>query len=239
MCKLRGLAEKQILHHKKLHLLQRLVHFLQIRVGLRHVIPDDPEPLEPTRNRRVPHVGRFHAAFRGQRTAGDGLMQQCQLRIVQTLVAGEVGREAAHIRGPLHIVLSTQGIDAGARLSDVAGGQGEVTERDDPMTAPAMFRHTETMDAERRAAAPITPSRLVDEMGRHAGDGFSRFRRTVRDGLEPVIDALGPCRDEGLIEEPLLRQNVAHRIEQGDVACRVAVADADRPAAPAPCAWDR
>ena len=43
----------------------------------------------------------------------------------------------------------------GARLSDVAGGQGEITERDDPMASPAVFRHTETMQAQNEA--PLLP----------------------------------------------------------------------------------
>src|SRR5512140_1136537 len=116
-------------------------------------------------------------------------MQRCQLRIVQALVACEVGRETAHIRGPLHIVMPAQGIDAGARLSNVAAGQSEVTERNDPATAPAMFRHAEAMDTERGAAAPIESGRLVDEMGWHAGDGFSRFQPAVREGLDPVLNA--------------------------------------------------
>ena len=40
------------------------------------------------------------------------------------------------------------------------------------MTAPAMFRHTEAMDAS-EAPLTIAPSRLADEMGRHGGDGFA------------------------------------------------------------------
>ncbi len=39
----RGLAHEQVLHHKKLHFPERLVHFLEIRIGLRHVVADDPE----------------------------------------------------------------------------------------------------------------------------------------------------------------------------------------------------
>jgi hypothetical protein len=70
------------------------------------------------------------------------------------------------------------------------------------MAAPAVFLHTETMDAERRPAVPITPSRLAEKIGRHSGDGSRRFRRAVRNRLEPVRNALGPCRDETLIEKP-------------------------------------
>jgi len=80
-----------------------------------------------------------------------------------------------------------------------------------------MFRHTETMDAERRATASIAPSRLADRWAGTPVNNFSRFRRTVRDRLDPVLNAFGPCRDEGLIEKPSLDQNMAHRIEQGDV----------------------
>src|SRR5262245_31719667 len=153
------------------------MYFLQIRVGLRDIVADDPESLKSARDGRVPHVGGFHASLHRQRTTGDGLMQRCQIRIVQTLVAGKVGRETTHIRSPLYIVLPAQGIDAGTRLSDVAGGQSQITERDDSMAAPSMFRHAETMAAERGPTAPVESSRLTNKMGRHAGYGFSRFRR--------------------------------------------------------------
>src|SRR5262249_1960369 len=113
-----GLAHKQILDDEKLQVPECLMHLLQIGIGLCNIVADDPEPLESAGDRGIPHIRRLHASFRRQGTSCHALMQRCECEIVQTLIAGKVGGQTPDIRGALHIVLPTQGIDASAGLTD-------------------------------------------------------------------------------------------------------------------------
>ena len=86
------LAEEEILDDEELQTLQRRMDLLQIWIGLSDVIPDDPERLEPTSERRVPTCREFSSpspSATGDRSRPDVRRQG---GISERLIPGKEGR---------------------------------------------------------------------------------------------------------------------------------------------------
>ena len=214
-------AEKQILDDEKIELLERRMNFFQIRVGLSHVISDNPETLERSRQRGIPHVRRLHAAGRWQGPSCDCEMRRRQRWIRKRLIPGKECGQAADIRCPLHIVLPAQGVDPGTGLPDVAGRQREIHQRHHPMASPAMFGHAQAMHRHGAAACGISSRGFGDEMSGHAGQPRRQFRSTTLHHIEPFLEPLGPVTHECRIGQMFLRDDMAHAIQQRHVCTRM------------------
>ena len=129
-------------------------------------------------------------------------------------------RQGPDVAGALDIVLAAQWVDAGGRLSQVAGDHGQVGEAED-VVCPCRVLGDPHAVYNRG-----TFGRRVHPRGEHdvgAGD--------TRDALHPlggvggdhrahVLAALGPCGHELLVLQALGKDDVEDAVYQGDVGAR-------------------
>ena len=125
-----GLVQEQILHDDAVHGAQRLVHMLGVGIRLGDVLTLHEQALESAFHRLVEHVGDTEARLIVELRLPHRLEDAAHDIVVHVAVARELMRERTHVAGALHIILSTERIDAHPVAPDIAGEHGEVGHAD-------------------------------------------------------------------------------------------------------------
>jgi hypothetical protein len=120
------LVLEQVLYDEQVERRQSRVHVLGVRVGLRDVLALDEQRAERAVERGVEHVRDPQPGLLEDRRPPEVVVDLAHRGVRHVPVAGQLVRERAHVAGALHVVLSTQRVDADALAADVAGGHREV-----------------------------------------------------------------------------------------------------------------
>ncbi len=67
----------------------------------------------------------------------------------------------------------------------------------------------------------IDARRFPDLLGRHTADLLRPFRCVRLEGFQIIAEAFGPLRDELLVVQFFLHNDMSHRLKNGDIAARV------------------
>ena len=142
------------------------------------------------------------------------------LGIVDRLVAVEVGRVRAGVVQPLDVVLAAQGVEARRLVAEVPRHQHEVRERPDVVDAARVLGDAERVEDRRVPLGRVLARRGPDVLRGHAGDLLGLLGRVAGNDLADGIEVVRELADVLLVLEPLLEDDVHHRVDQPDVRAR-------------------
>ena len=120
------LIEEQVVDDDQFHRGKTRCHMVRVGVGLEDILALNIDGAERAIHRRVEHVGDAQARFRIQHSAPFRLEHGAGGGIGNMPIARQLVREAAHVAGPLHVVLPPQRVHPHPRPADIAGGHGQI-----------------------------------------------------------------------------------------------------------------
>ncbi|MNC02405.1 hypothetical protein D3C75_497800 [compost metagenome] len=138
-------------------------------------------------------------------------------RVLHKLVAREGIRQGAHIAGTLHVILPAYRVDPDVGFAEIAGQHREAGQRAYGLHPLPELGHAHAPQQRRGFGPGVQARRLADLLCADAGDGLDRLRRVALDYLTVFIKAFGAGRDKCRVIQLLGNNDVANRIQQGDV----------------------
>src|SRR5262249_6805174 len=139
---------------------------------------------------RVHDLDHGLAALRRQLHTPGLLVLGADLRILYRLVIGEKHRNETGVGGALHVVLSTQGMEAGAGPADLAGDERQRDQAAGIVGAVGVLRHAHAPEDDRAFGAGVGASDFTQRVGLDAADRRHLVGREVLDVLLPRLEAL-------------------------------------------------
>ena len=207
------------MHHDELHRPQRRLDVLGVGVALGDVLALHVEPLERPADRGVEHVGDAQPGLGLDAHAPQRLVDLAHLGPRHVPVPGQLVRERAHVARPLHVVLPAQWVHPDALAAEVAGEHREVGHAHDHRRALAVLGDAEAVVDRRVGPGGVQPCGRTQLGCRDAGLELGRLGRVLgsRDELEVGVGVLAAGAHELLVPQPLGDDDVAHRVDEGDV----------------------
>ena len=168
-----GFRQEEILHHQKIQFLKTGLAVIQIRVGDQGIFTDDIKGLELSLVGGRNHLGDFQPGLVGQfvNPPGGGHFLAGR-RIDHFLVSGVYVRQAAHVAGPLDVVLTPQGIDPPALDAQVAAKHGQIGQGLDVVRAGGVLGDAHAVQYVAARGTGIHPGGVDDILGGNAGNGL-------------------------------------------------------------------
>ena len=119
-------GQKDILHDEDLKSLEKLHGPLLVCFRLSRVFANDVERSEVPMFHRLKHTAQVQAAFRRDLHPPGLFKSRAQFVILHMLKSRQPVRNGTHVSAPLHIVLSTQGVETRSVTSHVACQQSQI-----------------------------------------------------------------------------------------------------------------
>ena len=145
-----GFGDEDVLHHQMLEMRERGARVVEVGVRHRGVLAHDVHALDLVVMHRVHDLDHGLAALRIERDAPGGFVLGADLGVLHRLVVGEEHRDQAGIRGALHVVLSAQRMQPGARAADLAADQRQRDQAARIVGAVGVLRHAHAPEDDRR-----------------------------------------------------------------------------------------
>ena len=170
----RGLVQEEVLRDHELELREPLLDVVRVRLGLRRVLADQVQRLDPPVMKAGHHLVEAVAGALGQVGAPGGRELRADVGVVPRLVARKVVRVRAGVVQPLDVVLAAQRVEPRRLVAEVPRHQDEVRERPDVVDAAGVLGDPERVEDRR------VPLGRVLARGR-----TDRLRRDARDAARP------------------------------------------------------
>ena len=216
----RRVVQEDVLRHQEVEPLQALLDVVGVRLGLRGVLADEVERLDAPVVEAGDDLVEAVAGPRGHLGAPRIRELPPDLRIVDGLVAGEVGRVRARVVQPLDVVLATERVQPGRLVAEMPGHEHEVRERPDVVDAARVLGDPEGVEDARVPLARVLAGGGADVLGGDAGDLLRVLGRVAHHDLAHRLEVFGRLADVLLVLEPLLEDRVHHRVQQPHVRPR-------------------
>ena len=217
-----GFGHENVLHHQMFQTRQRVARMVQVGVAHGRVLAHDVHAANLVRVA----LGRHYLVHDLDHGVAGLVIQLCIPKVFKpgmrglvrhTLVVGEHHGDQSRVAGALHVVLTTQRVQASAGLADLPrhGTQRNQT-----------ARVVGAMHVLANAHAPQNHRAFgLGEFTRHFTQGFCRNTADRRHGLGAVaLDVFSqgfvivhPLVDEVLIHQPFVNDRVNQRVEHGHV----------------------
>ncbi len=133
------------------------------------------------------------------------------------LVVGVEHRDQPRVGGALHVVLAAQGMQAGARLSDLPGRERERDEAPGVVGAVHVLRDAHAPHDDRGFRGRVEARDFPDRLCVDAADGRHRLGRKLLHVLAKSLVPRSAVADEGFVDQALFDDRVQHRVQQRDV----------------------
>ena len=190
-----------------------------VEVGVRHerVLAHDEHGPQIA----APHgIGDLHGREPlggGQRHAPGLLEDAADSRVLDRPVVGEKHGNGAHVAGALDVVLAAQGIEAGAAPAHVAGGQGEIDEREASVGAVRLLGDAHAPVEGRFSGLADDAGGPLDVRRRNAGERLLPLGRPLTDRLGDRVEVVHARGDELLVHESVADHDVQEGVVHGHV----------------------
>ena len=202
---------------RKSDLVHRLSGVAGVGFAQYRVLPDDVERVDTAGMHGVEYLGVRQSRYAAELASPRRLELGLCLRGVDGLIARVYVGQAAHIAGPLHIVLSPQWVDARRRLPEVPGEQREVADSHHVAGPVNVLGDPHAVDDGSRFRAGVAAGGFDDVFPRHPRDPLDEVRVESGQGFFESLETLRPAVDEGLVVELLVPDHPHHAHEQRDV----------------------
>ncbi len=146
------------------------------------------------------------------------LERLAQIGAPDRLVVRQEHRDQACVGSALHVVLSTQRMQAGAGTADLPGDQGERDQAARIVGAVHMLADAHAPEDDGSTRARIHPRHFAQGFGRNAADRLHLLRGEFLDALLEFIEALGIAGDILFVGQAFGDDGIDHRVQHRDIA---------------------
>ena len=194
-----------------------------LRLGslIKWIFAHDDHGADLAGQRAIDHLGHRQPGLRRQAHVPGALKAAADFGVVNALIGGVDGGQAAAVGAALDVVLAAQGVEPGARLADVAGHQGQVGEGEGVVGAVGALADAHAPVEGGALRVGVHARRCPDVIGRDATDALGPFRREALQRLDVVVKIFGAGGDEVGVVTLLRDDDVRHGLEDGDVGARL------------------
>ncbi len=193
---------------------------MQIRIAHHRVLTYDHQSLD------LSFIGLVYGFGQGQAVVGRQRYPPCGLElgadglIGHRLVSRIGNRQASHVTGTLHVVLTSQGINPGSRPADIAGKHGQVADGFYIVSPGTVLGKSHGITDDSRLSFGIYPGGLSDVLRRHRSDLLHVFRCVLGYYLGHRLITFCTVGYELLVSQPFSNDDVHHSVNQGYISTR-------------------
>ena len=194
-----GLGQEDVLHHQVVERGQRLAGVVGVGVGHRRVLAHHVHAAHTAGLDGVHHLHHRQAGLSVQRArcqAPGRLEARTGGGVRDMLVVGQHHRDQAGVGRALHVVLATQGVQAGAGPPDLAGHQRQRDQTARVVSAVHMLRHAHAPQDHRGLGRGVQPRHFAQHAGFNAANRGHRLGAVGRHVGAQGFVADGAAGDE-------------------------------------------
>ena len=164
-------------------------------VGFYRVFAKDVKPLDLPLFHGMWNLGRSEADLVAQWHT-PGLFKLFNSgRVGDLLIGGEIPRQTAHVAGALHVILSTDGVDATALFAQLTDNQGEVGHAHYTLGTSGVLCNTQAVDNGSLLCLCIESCRLTQVIGINATNFSHSLGGVLHDNLFECLKVFGLIGD--------------------------------------------
>ena len=189
-----------------------------IRIGNDRVLPDDIQGLDFALRDGRHHAGHGQAHPIRQVLDPPGRFHLGPgVGIGYRLITGKDVGQAAHVAGPLDVVLAPEGVDPAAFNPDVAAEHGQVGQGLDVVGADGVLGDAHGIDDGCGLGLAVEPGGAAQVIGGDPADLLHIFRGIFGHGFFEGLEVFRAFGDIGLVVQILLDDEVHQAVDDRDV----------------------
>ena len=192
-----------------------------VGVGSYRVLAEDEQALDISRDHLGETLGCIGALPLGDLNSPMVLEALHHFSIGEFLIAREIARGCTHITGALHVVLSTDRVDARPWLSEVACDHSQVRQRHYAFSATSMLGNTKAVHDSSGTRFPIQLCRGNQIASIDAADFRHVFRCVLFHHRLEVVKTFRAFCDKRLIDKTLVNKHPCNTIGKRNIGARV------------------
>lgn len=212
-----GLGQEDFLGDQPFECGQRLAHHAGVRVRHRRVLPHQIHPPDLVPERGLHHLHHRQPGRTAQRVVPERLEVPPGIGVVHPPISWKERGEEPHVGGALDVVLATERVEPGASAADVPREQRQVHEAPGVVGAMDVLRDSHAPEDQGVLCPGVQPGGLPDQRGGEPADRFHDLRAKALQVPAKLLESLGARREERRVGQPLLDDDVHHRVQDGDV----------------------